>query len=79
MKKMHRQMKFQKKFCKDETGRKRRDNEEWVVDECKTCICKVCCHFLINSIEIIMIKVNMGMRCSVIFNLRKSLNKLVSK
>lgn len=40
MKKMHRQMKFQKKFCKDENGVKRRDEEEWVVDECKTCICK---------------------------------------
>ena len=41
MKKMHRQMKHQKKFCKDETGRKRRDQDTWKVDDCKTCLCKV--------------------------------------
>ncbi|XP_071176932.1 peroxidasin-like isoform X1 [Mytilus edulis] len=40
MKKMHRQMKHQKKFCKDETGRKRRDQDTWKVDDCKTCLCK---------------------------------------
>jgi hypothetical protein len=57
MKKMHRQMKNQKKFCKDESGRKRKDQESWKIDDCKTCMCKVCnlCYLFIkklNSVEV---------------------------